>query len=54
MLPWLNGGFYYNMQLTLAAVARLAMETVPPVQVTGDQSKQAVTLKPSILRSTGR
>lgn len=51
MLPWLNGGFYYNMQLTLAAVA---METVPPVQVTGDQSKQAVTLKPSILRSTGR
>lgn len=51
MLPWLNGGFYYNMQLTLAAVARLAMETV---QVTGDQSKQAVTLKPSILSSTGR
>ncbi len=27
MLPWLNKGFYYTMQLTLAAVSRLAMET---------------------------
>lgn len=34
------------MQLTLAAVARLAMETPSTVQVTGDQSKQPVFLKP--------
>lgn len=26
MLPWLNKGFYYTVQLTLAAVARLAIE----------------------------
>lgn len=47
MLPCLNKGFYYIMQLTLAAVARLAMETL---QLFGSQEINQSSMFPSSVR----
>lgn len=44
MLPGLNGGFYFAVQLTLAAVSRLAMETPQLLRSQQIKSERAISL----------